>query len=98
MVLLVVSTAGISYHTLVTGRWPNAFSQYAMCCDTDQGCGVRVKFIGNQLKQVSSMKNFRLRRARPAALRAALFTKKHIDSLHLLGPEPDLHRTAAALI
>ena len=42
----------------------------------------------NQLKQVIGQKIFRLRRAKPAALRAALFTKKHIHSLHLSGARP----------
>ena len=46
----------------------------------------------NQLKHVSDPKNFRLRRTEPAALRAALFTKKHIRSLHLLGAGPDRYR------
>ena len=41
-----------------------------------------------QLKHVSDPKKFRLRRTKPTALRAALFTKKHIRSLHLLGAGP----------
>lgn len=42
----------------------------------------------NQLKRVSSLKNFPPAAGQPAALRATLFTKKHIHSLHLSGARP----------
>ena len=42
----------------------------------------------NQLKRVSSLKIFPPAAGQPAALRATLFTKKHIHSLQLLGARP----------
>ena len=53
-----------------------------------RGCSRSRNWSENQLKRRTGPNIFRLRRAKPAALCAALFTKKDTRSLHLMGARP----------